>query len=399
MGGAPVAPVASLASGIAADYDIKTVNGAWSITPLGMTLTAGSYGPAAYDGSTHAPSVCSSDAPTFVTCTNSPSPVGPDFGSGAVSPTPVYGKGNATDYNITGKNGAWSITPLAVTVTGGSYTGVYDGSTHALSACTSSASTFVTCTNSPLGPLGPDVGGAAVNPTSVLVKGIVADYTITPANGAWSITKAPSTTTITPSTVNATYDGLAHGVTASVTGAGGLNQSVPVTYTAGGSSAPVNPGTYTANASYAGDQNHLPSNATPVTIAIIYGNCSAAIGPGQVILPPINSDGTSVYKRQGGSTIPVKFRACSASGASISNPSAVFAGTGGPLTMLSAVRGTVDAVNETTTGDIPDAAFRWDSSGQQWIFNMATTNLTSGNTYTFTINLAYGKITFVVGVK
>jgi len=67
--------------------------------------------------------------------------------------------------------------------------------------------------------------------------------------------------------------------------------------------------------------------------------------------------------------------------------------------MLSAVRGTVDAVNETTTGDIPDAAFRWDSSGQQWIFNMATTNLTSGNTYTFTINLAYGKITFVVGVK
>ena len=92
-----------------------------------------------------------------------------------------------------------------------------------------------------------------------------------------------------------------------MTGAGGLNQSVPVTYTAGGSSAPVNPGTYTANASYAGDQNHLPSNATPVTIAIIYGNCSAAIGPGQVILPPINSDGTSVYKRQGGSTIPVKF--------------------------------------------------------------------------------------------
>lgn len=44
-------------------------------------------------------------------------------------------------------------------------------------------------------------------------------------------------------------------------------------------------------------------------------------------------------------------------------------------------------------------AFRWDASGQQWIFNMATSNLQSGNTYTFRINLANGYIVFVVGVK
>jgi hypothetical protein len=138
--------------------------------------------------------------------------------------------------------------------------------------------------------------------------------------------------------------------------------------------------------------------ANTATFTINYGLCAAA-GPGNVILPPIKVDGTSVYNRKGGSTIPVKFRVCDAAGNSIPLQQAVFAPTGGALSMLSAVRGTVDSANETTTTDIPDVAFRWDASGQQWIFNMATSNLTSGSTYMFRINLAYGSITFQVGVK
>ena len=67
--------------------------------------------------------------------------------------------------------------------------------------------------------------------------------------------------------------------------------------------------------------------------------------------------------------------------------------------MLSAVRGTIDNINEANGTDIPDVAFRWDASGQQWMFNMATSNLSSGNTYLFRINLANGSIQFVVGVK
>ena len=128
-----------------------------------------------------------------------------------------------------------------------------------------------------------------------------------------------------------------------------------------------------------------------------YGTCT---GPnaGGVILPPINSDGSSVYKRQGGSTIPVKFTVCDASGNPISDPNAVFAGTGGQLTMLSDVRGQVEAINEVNGTDIPDAAFRW-SSGI-WIFNMATNNLQSGHEYTFRINLKDGSgIQFRVGIK
>jgi hypothetical protein len=83
-----------------------------------------------------------------------------------------------------------------------------------------------------------------------------------------TITKAASTTTIGAG-YTVTYDGKPHGVTASVTGAGGLNQSVPVTYTPPGDvTVPVNAGTYTASANYGGDPDHLGSSAGPVTISI-----------------------------------------------------------------------------------------------------------------------------------
>jgi len=58
----------------------------------------------------------------------------------------------------------------------------------------------------------------------------------------------------------------------------------------------------------------------------------------------------------------------------------------------------VDNVNEATYTDIPDSAFRW--STNQWIFNLSTSNLTKGTTYTFRIylkDLSY--IQFTVGAK
>jgi hypothetical protein len=192
------------------------------------------------------------------------------------------------------------------------------------------------------------------------------------------------------------YNALPHGVTANVTGAGGLSQAVAVVYNPGGSTVPVNPGIYTATATFAGDADHTGSSAGPVTINITFGACSS--GQGGVILPPINSDGTSVYSRKGGSTIPVKFTVCDAFGQPISNPAAVF-GPGGEVTMLSQMRGTVTIVNEDGTNDIPDVAFSF--TGGQWHFNMATMNLAATTTYTFRINLAYApsSIIFKVGVK
>jgi hypothetical protein len=87
----------------------------------------------------------------------------------------------------------------------------------------------------------------------------------TPVPRSFNIGKAGSTTTVT--VANATYDGQPHGGTAAATGAGGLNQSLTVTYagrnaTVYGPSttAPTNVGEYTASASFAGDTNHNDSS-------------------------------------------------------------------------------------------------------------------------------------------
>ncbi|MFN8536155.1 MAG: MBG domain-containing protein [Thermomicrobiales bacterium] len=90
------------------------------------------------------------------------------------------------------------------------------------------------------------------------------DYLGSSDSKPYTIAKASSSTLVT--VANATYDGNPHGGTAAVTGAGGLNQSLTVTYTgrAGttygpSTTAPTNAGSYTASATYAGDANHNTS--------------------------------------------------------------------------------------------------------------------------------------------
>jgi hypothetical protein len=165
----------------------------------------------------------------------------------------------------------------------------------------------------------------------------------------------------------------------------------------GASLSGILPGVYPlgVEASFAGDSSYAPSSGK-ASLTVTYGTC---IGdPGGVILPPINADGSSVYKRQGGSTIPVKFSVCDAPGNFISDPNAVFVnGCCGSITTLTRMRGTVDNVNEMATTDIPDVAFH--QVGNHWQFNLVTTNLDAGYTYTFQINLKYGAIQFTVAVK
>lgn len=81
----------------------------------------------------------------------------------------------------------------------------------------------------------------------------------------YSITQASSVTTVTVS--NAVFDGNPHGGNASVTGVGGLNQSLTVSYSGRNSTVygpsntpPTNAGDYTASASFAGDANHSSSS-------------------------------------------------------------------------------------------------------------------------------------------
>jgi hypothetical protein len=233
------------------------------------------------------------------------------------------------------------------------------------------------------------------------------NYIITNAGAEFTINKAHLTVTANDKTkvfdntpyspFSITLTGFVNGETdAGLRSAGALSGAAAFT---GDAITAYLPGTYTITPTI-GTLVATNYDFTPFTngkLTITYGTCGGSV-PG--ILPPINSDGTSVYQRKGGSTIPVKFQVCDAFGNPISNPSAVFGPNGGAtITMLSAVRGTVDTVNEVGVNTIPDAGFRY--TGGQWIFNMATTNLAAGTTYTFRINLAYdpASIVFKIGVK
>src|SRR5204863_3278305 len=103
----------------------------------------------------------------------------------------VVGGANA-NFSVTGVKGCWSITRARVTATAGSYSGTYDGSAHSPTACvvTGAFTTGVTCTNSPAS-VGPGVGSGTVTP----VASDTTNFSVTPVNGAWSITPAPVTAT------------------------------------------------------------------------------------------------------------------------------------------------------------------------------------------------------------
>src|SRR5262245_2297606 len=103
-------------------------------------------------------------------------------------------------------------------------------------------------------------------------------------------------------------------------------------------------------------------------------------GPGHAILQPINEDGSSVFKQK--STVPAKFRVCDARGESMSIGEVVSS-----FRLVQKSLGTLTEVDEMVVSTTPDTSFRWDPSGQQWIFNIGTKNLISNATYYYRITL------------
>ncbi|HEX5411297.1 MAG TPA: YDG domain-containing protein [Terriglobia bacterium] len=312
----------------------------------------------------------------------------------------------ASNYNLpTTASGPGHITPRDLTVTATGVNKVYDGGTSAtlnLSDDRLSGDEFTDSYTS-ASFADKNVGtGKPVSVTGISISGTDAgNYRLHSTTASTTANITPASLTITAQTNTKAYDG--NTSAAAVPIVTGLQGTDTVTglveaYTdpLPGSGKTLTVTAYTVNDGNGGN-NYTVTTVDNHTGVITYGICSAGYGPGGVILPPIKSDGTSVYNRKGGSTIPVKFTVCDASGMPISNPAAVFAGTGGSLTYLSAVRGTIDNTTVDGSTDVPDVAFRF--TGGQWIFNMATSNLPASSTDTFVINLAYGKIAFVIGVK
>jgi len=143
-----------------------------------------------------------------------------------------------------------------------------------------------------------------------------------------------------------------------------------------------------------GANYHLTFN--PGQLSIVYASASTAClgSTGHTILQPINRDGSSLWKA--GSTVPAKFRVCDANGASVGTPGVVRS-----FFLVQRIAGTVTAtVEDAVASTTPDAAFRWDPSAQQWIFNITTKGMTSDNTYAYAITLNDGStIGFSFGLK
>lgn len=165
-------------------------------------------------------------------------------------------------------------TITAVTVSDATYDGSSKGGTALVTGPALSQSLTVTYT----GILGTVYAASSTAPSNAGDYSAAATYAgDSNHNGSsdsknFKINKALSTTTVIAS--NAIYDGSPHGGTATVTGAGGLNQSATVSYTGRSgttygptTTAPTNAGNYTAFANYAGDANH--SNSTGSTDYVI----------------------------------------------------------------------------------------------------------------------------------
>ena len=217
-----------------------------------------------------------------------------------------------------------------------------------------------------------------------------------PASGTYggtvnlSATLTSSGSPVSGKTINFTLNGNPAG--------SAITNSSGVATKTGASLSGIYPGSYPSGvgASFAGDSSYSPSSGT-ASLTVVYGTCIGPT-PGGIILPPIANDGSSVFKSNSDRTIPVKFTVCDANGNPISDPNAVFLnGCCGSITMLTRMRGTVDNVNANSTTDIPDVAFHL--VGDHWQFNLVTTNLDAGYTYTFQINLKFGVIQFTLAVK
>ena len=134
---------------------------------------------------------------------------------------------------------------------------------------------------------------------------------------------------------------------------------------------PPGVGTFTATCSGATDKAGNASLPVSVSYQVQFAPVgTSCLGtPAHQVLQPVNADGTSVFKQK--STVPVKFRVCDANGVSIgTNVVSTFF-------LVEVLNGTVvenpnEQPVESTT---PDTAFRFDPTGQQWIFNTNTKGL------------------------
>jgi MBG domain (YGX type)/Galactose oxidase, central domain/Kelch motif len=312
--------------------------------------------------------------------------------------------------------GGAAPTTLTVSPASGTYGGTVDLSATLTKTSDSSAvsgkTISFTLNGNPVGSATTSASGVA-SLTSISLSGINANtyptgvgasfagdsgYALSSGTASLTITKAPLTVTADNKTMilhdvlptfTATFSGFKNGETLATSGVTGT----PSLTTTATSASPV--GTYPIVAALgtlaANNYSFTFVNGT-LTIAYSTGACLGDLG--HTILQPIDHTGTSIFKQK--STVPAKFRVCDANNVSIGTPGVI------TLFQVGTSPGTYsDTINETyDISTTPDTVFRWDPTGQQWIYNTSTKTLKAGNTYYFQITLDDGStIMYMFGLR
>jgi hypothetical protein len=320
------------------------------------------------------------------------------FTSGDSNYTTAVGNGTLT---INKAPSMTAITPASVNV-------IYDGVSHGVSALATGVgglSQSVAIVYTPGGSTAPVNAGtysanASYGGDANHFGSNAAAVTIT-INAASPVFSGLSSPTITLATASTTLSGTIKAGTLIPPGSvtitlNGITQAAAINPATGSFSStfntaafPVSVAGYPISYSYKDTVDSNFNNATGTgTLNVRYASTGTCDGDlGHTILQPINTSGAmSVFKL--GSTVPTKFRVCDANGVSIGTQGVV-KGYG----LVAAASSPTITVDEDIYSTTPDTAFRWDSTGQQWIFNQSTKNnatLQAGVTYYFAINLNDG---------
>jgi HSP20 family molecular chaperone IbpA len=320
---------------------------------------------------------------TYNTAATALSPVG------SYTITPFATGAKLTNYTVTYKNGMLGITKRPLKITADNKSKIYGAP---LPILTASGDNLVN--GDTLQSLGVSVT------TTAIAMSPVGNYTINAsgANGTnYTVTYAAGTLQITQAALVVTAPNLSKALNApNPTGSFALPalpaaDGITATYSIVGLPTPEDVGTQSSVV--------VPALSDPLgrlsnyIVTKICGSLTIGYGGNSGILQPINVDGSSVFKQ--GSTVPAKFKVFDANGNSVGTPGVVASFY---LVHVGAVTGA--GVNETVLSTTPDTAFRWDASGQQWIFNISTKTLRADTKYSYLITLKDGStIPFAFGLK
>jgi MBG domain-containing protein/Big-like domain-containing protein len=386
---------AHVAAGTGADlanYDINLVNGTMTVTKAPLTVKAAdqtkTYGDAnpVFTGTITGTKNSDNLIDSYTTSAGAASGVG----TYAINAQLAAGTGaDLANYNVNLVDGTLTVTKAPVTVKADDKTKTYGDANPALTGKvtgTKNGDNLVdTYTTTPDATTG--VGSYAVNAHLAAGPGAsLANYDVSLVDGTLTIVKAPLT--ITADDKSKVLNAANPAFTGTVAGLKNGDGITAVYGTSATTGSPV--GTYAIVATAIDSSPSRLGNYTvtlvngALTVGYATGNCAGSAG--RTVLQPVNADGTSVFKK--GSTVPVKFRVCDANGASIGSAGVV---TGTPAAPVLVSKSTgVGGVDESVYSTTPDTSFRWDPSAQQWIYNQATSNLTSGVAYTYKIPLNDG---------